>query len=294
MSTSVDTAPAAQNHGRAGRDVPLSIVTAVVLLVAIAGSLLFVKALFIALVIAALSLGVWELRRGLLAVDVDLPQLPITVGGAAMISSAYIWGANALVTATAMTALSTLLYLFRRGVEGYVRTASASIFTIIYVPFLGSFVALMLAEGGRRWASDPDLHDLGVRGVATFIALVVASDVGGFVAGVLFGRHPMAPIISPKKSWEGFAGSAIATFGAGIGLVVGLFHGHWYVGALLGVIAVAMAVLGDLVESVIKRDLGVKDMSRIIPGHGGIMDRLDSLLATVAPVWLVLHYWVLR
>ena len=294
MTTSTDTAPAAKKNGRAGRDVPLSIATAVVLVAVIAASLLFVKSLFIVLVIAAITLGVWELRRGLKALDLDLPQLPIMVGGAAMIASAYIWGANALVTATAMTALCTLLFLFRRGVEGYVRTATASIFTIIYLPFLASFVALMLAEGGRLWATHPDLHDYGVRAVATFIALVVASDVGGFVAGVLLGKHPMAPIISPKKSWEGFAGSAIATFAAGIGLVVWLFDGHWYVGALLGVIAVAMAVLGDLVESVIKRDLGVKDMSQIIPGHGGIMDRLDSLLATVAPVWLVLHYWVLR
>jgi phosphatidate cytidylyltransferase len=294
MTTSVDSAPPAQNHGRAGRDVPLSIVTAVVLIAVIAASLLVVKSLFIVLVIAALSLGIWELRRGLLAMQVDLPLVPLVLGGSAMIASAYVWGANALVTATAMTALGTLLFLFRRGVEGYVRSATAAIFTVIYLPFLGSFVALMLAEGGHRWSTSPNLHDVGVRGVATFIALVVASDVGGFVAGVLLGRHPMAPIISPKKSWEGFAGSAITTFAAGIALVVGLFHGHWYVGALLGVIAVAMAVLGDLVESVIKRDLGVKDMSQIIPGHGGIMDRLDSLLATVAPVWLVLHYWVLR
>ncbi|BBH18231.1 hypothetical protein Back2_25180 [Nocardioides baekrokdamisoli] len=293
MSTSSD-APEAKNHGRAGRDIPLAFATAAVLVGVIAASLLFVKSLFILVVIAALSLAVWELRRGLRAVDIDLPQLPITVGGAAMIASAYVWGANALVTATAMTALGTLLYLFRRGVQGYVRTATAAIFTVIYLPFLAAFVAMLLSEGGRRWSTDSDLHDLGVRGVATFIALVVASDVGGFVAGVLLGRHPMAPIISPKKSWEGFAGSAIATCGAGIGLVIWLFHGHWYVGALLGVIAVAMAVLGDLVESVIKRDLGVKDMSQIIPGHGGIMDRLDSLLATVAPVWLVLHYWVLK
>jgi phosphatidate cytidylyltransferase len=102
----------------------------------------------------------------------------------------------------------------------------------------------------------------------------------------------MAPVISPKKSWEGFAGSAVTTIAVGIALVVWLLDGHWYVGVALGAIAVVMAVLGDLVESVIKRDLGVKDMSQLIPGHGGIMDRLDSLLATIAPVWLLLHYAV--
>jgi phosphatidate cytidylyltransferase len=131
-----------------------------------------------------------------------------------------------------------------------------------------------------------------VQGIITFVLVTIASDIGGYVAGVLFGKHPMAPVISPKKSWEGFAGSAIATIGAGVALVVWLLDGHWYVGVALGAIAVVMAVLGDLVESVIKRDLGVKDMSQIIPGHGGIMDRLDSLLATIAPVWLLLHYAV--
>jgi len=100
-------------------------------------------------------------------------------------------------------------------------------------------------------------------------------------------------VISPKKSWEGFAGSAIFCTIVGWLLVVYLLDGDWYWGVLLGLIAVVMATLGDLVESVIKRDLGIKDMSQVIPGHGGLMDRLDSLLATVAPIWLVLHYAVL-
>jgi phosphatidate cytidylyltransferase len=102
----------------------------------------------------------------------------------------------------------------------------------------------------------------------------------------------MAPIISPKKSWEGFAGSALTCVGVGIAAVVWLLDGHWWVGVALGLIAVVMATLGDLVESVMKRDLGIKDMSQIIPGHGGLMDRIDSLLATIAPVWLLLHYLV--
>jgi phosphatidate cytidylyltransferase len=102
----------------------------------------------------------------------------------------------------------------------------------------------------------------------------------------------MAPVISPKKSWEGFAGSVVSCVAAGTALVVWLLDGPWWVGVLLGLIAGVMATLGDLCESVIKRDLGIKDMSQVIPGHGGLMDRLDSLLATVAPVWLLLHYLV--
>jgi phosphatidate cytidylyltransferase len=108
------------------------------------------------------------------------------------------------------------------------------------------------------------------------------------VVGVLLGKHPMAPTISPKKSWEGFAGSTLACVGTGIASVVLLLDGHWWVGAIVGVAAVLMATVGDLAESMIKRDLGIKDMSNLLPGHGGVMDRLDSLLAVAPVVWLIL------
>jgi phosphatidate cytidylyltransferase len=212
-------------------------------------------------------------------------------GGVVMVVVAYFYGAPALVTATAVTALVTMLWLLRRGVAGYVQTATASVFTLVYVPFLGSFVALLLAEGG---ATDFDRWDDGVRGIVTFILVTVASDTGGYVAGVLFGKHPMAPVISPKKSWEGLGGSLVFSAVAGWLLVAYLLDGDWWVGVVLGLIVGVMATLGDLCESVIKRDLGVKDMSQVIPGHGGLMDRLDSLLATIAPVWLLLHYTVFR
>ncbi len=169
------------------------------------------------------------------------------------------------------------------------QNASASVFVLVYVPFLGSFVALLLAEGGS-W--DFDRWDDGVKGIVVFILVTIASDIGGYIAGVLFGRHPMAPVISPKKSWEGFAGSAVFCVAVGVGLVVWMLDGDWWVGVALGLITVVMATLGDLCESVIKRDLGIKDMSQVVPGHGGLMDRLDSLLATIAPIWLLLHYAV--
>jgi phosphatidate cytidylyltransferase len=234
--------------------------------------------------------AVWELRKGFLAKDIDLPEQPLMVGGVVMVAVAYFFGAPALVTATAVTGLVIMLWLLRRGVDGYVMNSTASVFTLIYVPFLGSFVALMLAEDGHpSWT---DNYDYGVLGILAFILVTIASDIGGYVAGVLFGKHPMAPVISPKKSWEGFVGSLLSCVGAGLALVVYLLEGDWWVGVCLGLIAVVMATLGDLCESVIKRDLGIKDMSQIIPGHGGLMDRLDSLLATIAPVWLLLHYLV--
>jgi phosphatidate cytidylyltransferase len=290
--TSTDAAsPAPQkDYGRAGRNLPAAVASAVVLLIAIAGSLFFFKAAFMAIVAAAVVVAVWEFHRGLAANGIDIPEQPLMAGGVVMVAVAYFWGAPALVTATAVTALVVMLWLLRRGVDGFVQNASAAVFTLVYVPFLGSFVALMLAEGGHRLAAN---HvDDGVRGIITFILVTIASDIGGYVAGVLFGRHPMAPVISPKKSWEGFAGSLLFCVGAGIALVVWLLDGDWWVGVALGLIAVVMATLGDLVESVMKRDLGIKDMSQIIPGHGGLMDRIDSLLATIAPIWLLLHYLV--
>ncbi|WP_141012917.1 phosphatidate cytidylyltransferase [Nocardioides sambongensis] len=281
--------PPAKDHGRAGRDLKAAVGSAVVLLGAIAGSLWFWKPAFMVIVAVAVVVAVWELRKGLLAKEIDIPEQPLMVGGVVMVVVAYLFGSEALVTATAVTALTTMLWLLRRGVDGYVKNASASVFTLVYVPFLGSFVALMLAEGGTTGGG---LDDDGVAGVITFILVTIASDIGGYVAGVLFGKHPMAPVISPKKSWEGFAGSAIATTAAGWALVVFLLDGDWWVGVCLGLIAVVMATLGDLCESVMKRDLGIKDMSQVIPGHGGLMDRLDSLLATIAPIWLLLHYAV--
>jgi phosphatidate cytidylyltransferase len=282
-------APAAKDHGRAGRNLPAAVASAVVLLSLVAGTLYFWKPAFMVVVAVAVVVGVWELRKGFLAQDIDLPEQPLMVGGVVMVSVAYVWGAPALVTATAVSALAIMLWLLRRGIDGYVRNATASIFVLVYLPMLASFVGLMLSSGGRwefeRW-------DDGVKGILTFILVTIASDIGGYAAGVLFGKHKMAPVISPKKSWEGFAGSLVFCIAAGIGLIVWLFDGHWSIGVALGLIAVVMATLGDLCESVIKRDLGIKDMSHVIPGHGGLMDRLDSLLATVAPIWLLLHYTV--
>jgi phosphatidate cytidylyltransferase len=283
-------APApAPKKSRAGRNLPAAIASAVVLIVAILASLLFWKTAFMGIVAAAVIVALWEMDQGFKAKKINLPQEPLMLGGVVMVVVAYFWGAPTLVTATAVTALVTMLWLLRRGVDGYVRDSSASIFALVYIPFLGSFVALLLAEGGTTGGG---LDNEGVQAILAFIGVTIASDIGGYIAGVLFGKHPMAPVISPKKSWEGFAGSLVFCVAAGWALVVYLLEGDWWVGICLGLIAVVMATLGDLCESVIKRDLGIKDMSQIIPGHGGLMDRLDSLLATVAPIWLLLHYLV--
>ena len=279
-ATPATPAPPVAPASRAGRNLPAAIASGVVLGVAIIASLVFWKPAFMLIVVAAVLVAVWELGHAFATGEIRIAREPVMAGGVLMVLVAYFFGAPALVTATAVTALVTMLWRLRGGIAGYVMDTTAAVFTILYVPFLGSFVALLLAE------------DRGAAAIVTFILVTIASDIGGYAVGVLAGKHPMAPVISPKKSWEGFAGSAVSCVVAGWLTVVYLLDGDWWVGVALGVIAVVMATLGDLCESVIKRDLGIKDMSQIVPGHGGLMDRLDSLLATAAPIWLLLHYLV--
>ena len=166
------------------------------------------------------------------------------------------------------------------GPSGYVKDVTAGVFATLYLPFLASFVIAMLssADGPRR--------------VLTFVILTVCSDIGGFAAGITLGRggrHPMAPAISPKKTWEGFAGSATACLVAGALCLTLLLHGHVWQGLIAGAAAVLAATLGDLAESMIKRDLDIKDMGSLLPGHGGVLDRIDSLLFAAPVIWLLLH-----
>jgi phosphatidate cytidylyltransferase len=275
------TSAPAPKKSRAGRNLPAAIGSAVVLLVLIAACLVTLDGFpFVFLVTAAMAVGIWELRNALAHGGIELPFEPLLVGAAAMLFGAWYGGAPPLATALAVTALAVMLWRLRSGVDGFVRDATAGVFTAVYLPFLAGFVVLLLRSDDGVWR------------VATFILVTIASDIGGYAAGVLFGRHPMAPVISPKKSWEGFAGSAVSCMVVGWLCVDHLLDGRWWVGVVLGAVAVVAATLGDLCESVIKRDLGIKDMSNVIPGHGGIMDRLDSLLATVAPTWLLLYYLV--
>ncbi len=158
---------------------------------------------------------------------------------------------------------------------GYGRDVAAATLVAVYVPFLAGFAALLAAR------PDGDLR------ILAMLALVVLSDTGGFVAGVLFGKHPMAPLVSPKKSWEGLAGSFVACGVGGAVLLSILFDASIWGGALFGLAIAGAATLGDLGESMLKRDLGVKDMSNLLPGHGGLMDRLDSILVAAPTAYVV-------
>jgi phosphatidate cytidylyltransferase len=262
--------------GRAGRNLPVAIGVGVALAALIVLSLYVVKAAFVALVAVAMLVAVWELTSALGSKQITPPVVPVSVGTVAMIAGAYFGGSQALVVALALTVLGVIVWRLTDGPAGYVRDMTAGVFTAAYVPFLASFAVLLVV---------PDDGELRV---TTFFLVTTFSDIGGYAAGVLFGRHPMAPAISPKKTWEGFAGSALTCMAVGAAALTLLFAEAWWKGVLLGAGIVLAATLGDLGESVVKRDLGVKDMGNLLPGHGGIMDRIDSLLLSAPVAWLLL------
>jgi phosphatidate cytidylyltransferase len=278
--TPADKAPEDKPHGRAGRDLSAAIGVGVCLVVMILASLYFFKDSFVAIVVVAVGIGLWELTRAFGSAGIRLPFLPVATGGSLMLVSAYYGGMAEASVTMALTVIAILVWRLSDGPDGFVRDASAGLFTLSYLYLMASFVMLMLAE------SD------GERRVFVFVIASIASDIGGYAAGVLLGKHPMAPNISPKKSWEGFGGSLLTGIAAGIGSVTLLLHGHWWVGVILGIAGVIMATLGDLAESLIKRDLGIKDMGDLLPGHGGLMDRLDSLIAVAPVAWLIMNYLV--
>ena len=282
-------APPVRDHGRAGRDLPAAISVGVGLGAFIIASLVYFKPAFVVLVAAALALGSVEIYQALLKQGLRAAIVPIVVGTLAIATGSYLAGrqnpvvfstTSVLLASLALTVLAALVWRMPGGSTGFVKDSSASLFIIAYVPLLGSFAPLMLAEtnGGAR--------------IVTFMLIVVMNDVGGYVAGVLFGKHPMAPKISPKKSWEGFVGSLVFGTAAGVCMATLGLRVPFWVGIILGVALVAVATCGDLIESMIKRDLGIKDMSSFLPGHGGVMDRLDSLLIAAPVAWLIMYLLV--
>jgi phosphatidate cytidylyltransferase len=243
-------------------------------------TLFTVKATFLALVGVMVGTALWELTRAVAGQQIRIPVIPVAAGGAVAFALSYWQGERAALASVAITMTAVLAWRLTGGTGGYLRDVTAGAFALAYLPLPACFVGLMLApaDGSRR--------------TLLFLILVVCSDVGGYAAGVTVGRHLMAPAISPKKTWEGFGGSALfCLLGGAIGLSL-LLHGAIWQGLVIGAAALACATLGDLVESMIKRDLGIKDMGSVLPGHGGILDRIDAMLIAAPVVWLLLLAFV--
>ncbi|CAM5485922.1 MULTISPECIES: phosphatidate cytidylyltransferase [Streptomyces] len=274
--------PAPQQKKSAGRDLGAAIGVGVGLGVVIVASLFVVKAVFVGVVAVAVVVGLWELTKRLEErKGINAPLVPLALGGAAMVVAGYVRGAEGAWVAMALTALAVLVWRMTEPPEGYLKDVTAGVFAAFYVPFLATFVAMMLTADDGPWR------------VLTFLLLTVVSDTGAYAIGWRFGKTKLAPRISPGKTREGLLGAVSFAMVAGALCMQFLIDdGSWWQGLLLGLAVAASATLGDLGESMIKRDLGIKDMGTLLPGHGGIMDRLDSLLPTAPVVWLLLVLFV--
>lgn len=264
-------------QSRAGRDLPAAIGVGVALGAAILVSLFTVRHIFIGIVAAAVALGTVEFARAVgRAAGARVALVPVLVGGQAMMWLSWPYGPRGVLVVFVLTVFVCLMWRMTAGADGYLRDVALSAFLVAYLPVFGSFAAMLVPP------------EDGTGRVLAFMIAVVASDTGGYVAGVLRGRHPMAPSISPKKSWEGFTGSLLAGVVAGALSLHLLLGGHFWEGMIFGAVIVVVATAGDLFESLVKRDLGIKDMGDLLPGHGGMMDRLDSLLPAAVASWLLL------
>ncbi|HTX97045.1 MAG TPA: phosphatidate cytidylyltransferase [Mycobacterium sp.] len=279
----------AKKTSRAGRDLPAAILVGASIGGVLIATLVFAPRYWVVLVALAILVATHEVVRRLRAAGYVIPVIPLLVGGQAMVWLTWpfhVAGALAGYGATAVVCMFWRLFMQDNSKRpepfagspsaNYLRDTSATVFLATWVPLFASFAALLIypKDGPGR--------------VFCLMVTVVASDVGGYAVGVLFGKHPMVPAISPKKSWEGFAGSLIFGITAAILTATFLAHKALWVGALLGVVLVLTCTLGDLVESQVKRDLGIKDMGRLLPGHGGLMDRLDGVLPSAVAAWIVL------
>ncbi|MBK0420060.1 phosphatidate cytidylyltransferase [Leucobacter sp. CSA1] len=271
----------ARIEARAGRNLFFAIGSGLVFGAVFVASLFFLKQLFVLLVAAIVSVALVELASAFRISGRRVPRVGVVLGGLVIVAGAYFRGAEGMLLG--LFAASALLTLWRL-VEGLVpswgvplgtliRDVFSGLFSLVYVGFLASFAVLLVqAPRGEWW-------------VFALVLVVVSVDVGAYAAGVTLGKHKMTPRISPNKTWEGFGGAALVAVLAGVAVSLLALQQPWWVGVLLGVVVLLTATGGDLTESLIKRNLGVKDMSSWIPGHGGFLDRLDSLLPSAVGVY---------
>ncbi len=279
-----------------GRSLSQSVIYGLLLAFAFLASVLFVQELFIALIALGSAAGAWELSSALRQKDWHVPRLPVSVGSAAVMPLTYYGGEK--LQWLGVLAIVALLMIWRvfelllqrksweRSFAELIRDFSASAFVVIYLPLTMSFAALIMAE--------PE-HDGNVAGkywIITVVTTVILVDSSAYLFGRKLGKHPMLPKVSPKKSWEGFFISALFAVASTLVQTPWLLHLPIWFAFVIAFVVLMAAVLGDFAESLIKRDLGVKDMSSWIPGHGGVMDRLDSMLPACLAGYLLMVFAV--
>jgi len=274
------------------RSLSQSIIFGLILGFTFLGSVLFIKDLFVALITLACAAGAWELSTALRQKNWYVPRIPVTVGSAFVMPLTF-WGGErwqwlgvlAIVAALMIWRGVQLLMAHAslgRSFTEIIRDFSAAAFVVIYLPLTMSFAALIIREPAHENSVD------GKFWILTVVITVILVDSSAYLFGRKLGKHPMLPKVSPKKSWEGFAVSVVFALVSAITFTILLLHLPWWFGVVIAAVVLLSAVLGDFAESLIKRDLGVKDMSSWIPGHGGVMDRLDSMLPSALSGYILM------
>ena len=268
-------------NAKSGRNLISAILIGLALGGGLLVSLIFVKELFMVFGAVLLVFTSFELASALRFAGRDVPRVPTVVAALVMVPASFYGLATGHWLATLGGIVLVSLWRIAEMVSLKMRVSAAEFWKDIaagafvqsYVVFLGAFTILLTAQPGGQWWT-----------LASLI-VVVSVDVGAYASGVNFGKHLMAPLISPKKTWEGFAGSAVAALTAGVLLAIFMLQQPWWVGLIMGTVIVFTATMGDLAESLIKRDLGIKDISTWLPGHGGFLDRLDSILPSAVAAY---------
>jgi phosphatidate cytidylyltransferase len=270
--------PRREPGARAGRNLPLAIVTALLLAGVLIAALVLSRPAFVAFLLGIVTLALLELLTVLRA-RATRPAQPVVLAMAVLlVVGAYLEGPSALSFGLLLTILAAFgWYLVDRGRTEVTRNVAATVFAVVYVPFMAAHLSLVVGRAD---------HYVGA--VLGYAALVVIYDTAAYATGATLGRHPIAPQVSPNKSWEGAIGASVACLAAGAFLLP--LWAPWTLasGLVLAGATCLVAPLGDLSESMLKRDLAVKDMGSILPGHGGILDRVDALLVMAPVLYYVL------
>lgn len=258
---------------RAGRKLLPSILVSLLLLAIIFTTINTEPLLFFGFIWVVIMIGVREIAHAYCKGGIELPGYVLMIAATVLLVATWNGETEGLAVSAGLTIPILMFTLLLISQKDFIKRSTSAVFITFYLAVLGGFILLL--------ANHPD----GALRILVLVVLIACNDTFAYIAGVLLGKHKLAPSISPKKSWEGLIGGAIASIVGGSLIFHYLFEVNWIVGAAIGVMTVITATCGDLIESAIKRDLAIKDMSNLLPGHGGIMDRLDSALFTAPAVW---------
>lgn len=268
---------------RTGRNLILAVLIGLALGLIMLFSLIVIKQIFMLFAAVIVVFASYEFVSALRISGRRVPPVAAVVAAVSVVPAAFFWGAAGQWLVVLLGTVFVVVWRLAEQASKRMRTEKsallpdlgAAVLVQVYVTFLASFAVVLVGQDGGEWWT------------LAFLILVIAADTGAYASGLLFGKHPMAPVISPKKTWEGFAGGAVATITAGVLLGIFMLDQPWWFGLIFGVAILLSATLGDLAESLIKRDLGIKDMSSWLPGHGGFLDRLDSILPSAAVAFVL-------